>query len=87
LNNYQEYLCGTDPTDALSVLRLLPPAPAGLDVTLTWRSVAGRIYHLECATNLPPGTLFLPLATNLPGQTGTTSFTHTNAARASPAIM
>ena len=26
-NNYQEYRCGTDPTNALSVLRLLPPAP------------------------------------------------------------
>jgi hypothetical protein len=80
LNNYQEYRCGTVPTNALSFLRLLPPARAGVDVTLTWPSVTNRSYLLEWSTDLSATPAFLPLATNLPGQPGTTTFTHTNGA-------
>jgi hypothetical protein len=79
-NNYQEYRCGTDPTNALSVLRLLPPTPAAPDVTLTWASVVGVSYVLECSTNLGAAPPFFCLAMNLPGQPGTTSFSHTNGA-------
>ena len=80
LNTWQEWRCGTDPTNTLSVLRLLPPALAGADVTLSWPSGTGRSYVLECSTNLGAAPSFFPLATNLPGQPGTTSFTHTNGA-------
>ena len=86
LNNWQEYRCGTDPTNALSFLRLLPPAPAGADVGLSWLSVPGRTYRLECSTNLGVTPAFFPLVTNLPGQPGTTVFTHTNAATHPPAF-
>jgi hypothetical protein len=79
LNNWQEWRCGTDPTNALSVLRLFPPDPAGSGVTLTWPSAVGRSYALECSTNLGASPAFFPLATNLPGQPGTTTFTDTNA--------
>ena len=83
-NNYQEYRCGSNPTNALSFLRLLPPAPAGADVTLSWPSGTGRSYVLECSTNLGATPPFLPLATHLPGQPGTTSFTITNGAGLGP---
>ena len=82
-NNWQEYCCLTDPTNALSFLRLLPPAPAGADVTLTWPSAPARNYALEWSTNLFASS-FTPLATNLPGQPGTTTFTHTNGAGLGP---
>jgi len=82
-NNYQEYRCGSNPTNALSFLRLLPPAPAGADVTLTWPSAPARNYALEWSTNLFASS-FTPLATNLPGQPGTTTFTHTNGAGLGP---
>ena len=83
-NNYQEYRCDTVPTNALSCLYLLPPVPAGADMTLTWPSGAGRNYFLEWSTNLSATPMFLPLATDLPGQPGTTTFTHTNGAGLGP---
>ena len=83
-NNWQEWRCLTDPTNSLSFLHLLPPAPAGADVTVSWPSGAGRSYVLECSTNLGATPPFLPLAAHLPGQPGTTSFTHTNGAGLGP---
>ena len=42
MNTWQEWRCRTDPTNALSVLRLLSASRAGTNVTVTWQSVAGR---------------------------------------------
>ena len=79
-NTWQEWRCQTDPTNVLSVLRLLSATPDGTNVTVRWQSVAGVSYLLERSADLsatPPFTLLVP---NLPGQPGTTSFTDTNAA-------
>jgi hypothetical protein len=84
LNNWQEWCCRTDPTNALSVLRLLPPESLHGDVNLSWQSVAGLSYFLERSTNLAASPAFLPLATNLTGQAGTTTYTETNATGAPP---
>jgi len=84
MNNWQEWRCQTDPTNALSALRLLTASPGGTNVTVSWQSVAGVNYFLERTTNLwasPPFTLLSP---NLPGQPGTTTFTDTNAAALAP---
>jgi hypothetical protein len=78
-NNWQEWRCGTDPTNVLSVLRLLPPEPRGADLILRWQSVSNRIYSLERSTNLALSPPFQTLATSLLGQAGTTSFSATNA--------
>jgi len=37
----------TNPTNALSILRLLSASPDGTNVTVTWQSVAGVSYVLE----------------------------------------
>jgi hypothetical protein len=84
MNNWQEWICLTSPTNALSVLRLLSAAPADTNVTLTWQSVAGASYYLLRSTNLAAWSAFRLLATNLAGQPGTTSYTDTNAAGLSP---
>jgi len=84
LNNWQEWLCLTDPTNALSALRMVSASPAGANVRVSWQSVAGVTYHLLRSTNLcawPPLRL---LATNLVGQVGTTTYTDTNAAHLAP---
>ena len=38
MNNWQEWRCQTDPTNALSALRLLPASPAGTNVTVSWQN-------------------------------------------------
>jgi len=78
LNTWQEWRCQTDPTNALSALRLLSATSAGTTVTVTWQSVAGVSYFLEWSTNL--ASPFIPLATGIPGLSGTTTCTDTNAA-------
>ena len=82
MNNWQEWVCGTNPTNRLSVLRLLSAASAGTNATVTWQSVAGVNYHLERTTNM--GSLFALVATNVMGQAGTTTYADTNAIGAGP---
>jgi hypothetical protein len=82
MNNWQEWRCGTNPTNALSVLRLLSAVPTGADVTVTWQSVPTINYVLERSTNLGASPPFTSMATNVVGLNGTTSYTDTNAATA-----
>jgi len=82
LNNWQEWVSGTDPTNALSALRMVSAVPNGANTMVTWQSVAGVNYFLEQSTNLAaPFTL---LATNLVGQAGSTSYADTNAPTSGP---
>ena len=80
LNNYQEWIAGTNPTNALSVLAMLPPVttnnPAGLFVS--WQSVNNRTYFLQSGTNLGAQPPFTTIQSNIVGQTGTTDYTDTN---------
>jgi hypothetical protein len=84
LNNWQEWRCGTCPTNASSVLRLLSPQRTVTNVTVAWQSVAGVSYFLERCTNLAASPRFTCVATNLPGQPGTTSYTDTATTNAGP---
>jgi hypothetical protein len=83
LNNWQEWVCGTDPTNTLSALRLFVPVPTGTNVLLSWQSIAGKNYFLERSASLGP-PVFQPLATNIAGQLNTTTFSDTNAIGAGP---
>jgi hypothetical protein len=84
LNNWQEWRCLTDPTNALSVLRLLTPASGAPGVMVRWQSVSGRTYFLERSTTLGASPAFGRLASNIIGQTGTTAYADTNAVGAGP---
>lgn len=77
-NAWQEWKAWTVPTNALSVLKLLPPQPGMNGTPLTWQSVSGQSYLLERATNA--GGSFSLLQSNLAGQADLTSFTDTNTA-------
>ena len=85
-STWQEWRCATCPTNALSVLRLLSASSDGTNVTLTWQSVAGVNYFLECSTNLEAIPRFTPLAIGIPGQPGTTTYTDTNAVGPGPSF-
>ena len=82
MNNWQEWVCGTDPTNRLSVLRLFSPSITSTNATVTWQSVAGVNYLLERSANLASPFTFV--ATNIIGQAGTTSYADTNATGAGP---
>jgi hypothetical protein len=82
-NNWQEWRCLTVPTNALSVLHLLPPSFDGTNVVLSWEAVAGVSYFLDCSTNLAPNPSFSSLATNLlSSQSSIVSYKDTNTAAA-----
>lgn len=83
---WQEWRCRTDPTSALSALRLLSASPDGANLAVVWQSVAGVTYFLERSIDLSAAPSFTLLAPNLPGQPGTTSFIDTNATSLAPLI-
>jgi hypothetical protein len=75
-NNWQEWRCLTEPTDALSALRLLSVAPAGTGVAVTWQSVPGVSYFLECSPDLSAASSFTTIATNVAAQGSATIYPH-----------
>ena len=52
LSNLQEYLCGTDPTNALSVLRFLAVTNSAGVPRMTWSVAGGRSYQVLSVTSL-----------------------------------
>lgn len=81
LNNYQEWIAGTNPTNALSVLVMLPPVPTNNPAGLVagWESVSNRTYFLQSSTNLTAHPAFTTIQSNIAGQAATTSYMDTNA--------
>jgi len=84
MSNQQEWLAGTDPTNAASVLRINSLSNTVTGATLSWQSVDTRTYFVQCATNLLASPVFFTIQSNLVGQAGTTSFTHTPATNGGP---
>jgi len=74
MNNWAEWIAGTNPTNAASVLMMHTPvpiqSPKGMNVT--WQSVAGKTYYLQRSTNLCGAPGFTTLRTNLTGLAGST---------------
>ncbi len=84
MNNWQEWIAGTNPTNALSVVQLLSPSNALSGVTVTWQSVNTRNYFLQRATDLGAQPAFSTIQSDLVGQSATTSFTDTTATNGGP---
>jgi len=84
LNNWQEWGAGTDPTNAVSVLRILSATSAVSGVTVTWSTVTNRFYALERAIDLGAASAFSVLQSNITGVGGTNSWTDTNSVGSAP---
>ena len=64
LTNFQEFLAGTDPLNANSVLRIVRITPCEDGLALTWKSASNQVYALEIAADALEG--FLPFASGIP---------------------
>jgi hypothetical protein len=84
MNTLQEWICGTDPGDAASALRLLTPSRNLSGLQVTWQSTSNKLYYLQRGTNLLVQPAFSSIVSNLPGLPGATSFTDTNATGTGP---
>lgn len=85
MNNWQEWVAGTNPTNASSVFRIMSATrsdnPAGFVVT--WASDSSRTYFLQRGTGLGQSP-FSTIQSNIAGQAGTTSYVDTNAVGPGP---
>jgi hypothetical protein len=74
MNNWQEWRCGTDPTNRASVLSLQSVQVSPSGVAVTWQSVSNRTYTVERAGDFTSPSPFTPFATGIAGQPSTTTF-------------
>jgi hypothetical protein len=77
MDNWQEWVAGTDPTSSTSLLQLLPPIVVPPALLLRWNSDARHTYFIERATGLGSTPAFSLLLSDIPGQAGMTTFTNT----------
>ena len=79
MNNWQEYLAGTNPTNGGSVFRITSSQMiSSTQFVVRWSSVSNRLYDVLRATNLTAGAsgfVPLPRATNLIGNPPANSWT------------
>ena len=83
---YQDWIAGLNPTNAQSVLAMLPPAPTNSPTGLivSWESVSNRTYYLQSSTNLGMQPAFSTIQSNVVGQSGVTTYLDTSATNAGP---
>jgi len=85
LNNWQEWVAGTNPTNAPPPMRITLATrtdnPAAF--TLTWESESTRMYYVQRSEDLGQPA-FPTIQDNIVGQAGTTSYTDTNAVGPGP---
>jgi hypothetical protein len=77
MNNWQEWIAGTNPNDSTSTLYLLAPVFTPPGLLLRWNSDRNHAYFVERATSLTSPFTFSLLRTNVPGLSGSTTFTDT----------
>jgi hypothetical protein len=83
MNNWQEWKARTNPTNALSVLKMQSPIVTNsvTGIIVSWQSVSGVLYYLQRSSDLT--TPFSSIQSNIVGQAGTTSVTDPTATNAS----
>ncbi len=79
LNNWQEWISGTVPTNWFSALRIVSATPQPSGVTIRWESVTNRTYLIQRSALISPQPSFLTIKSNITGLPGTTSYTDPSA--------
>jgi len=78
-DNLQEFLAGTDPTNAASAMRITAITPAGSDLVIDYDAVANKQYELQFTDDLSTSN-WVGIATNAILTTGAAQFTAAGAA-------
>ena len=91
MNNWQEWVTGTVPTNALSCLRVMSVTPTRTNVTVSWQSSLGTTYFLQRGVGLfSPymvlGTNMVVVATNIFGSNSITTYVDTNTTATGPSF-
>jgi len=73
LSNVEEFLAGTDPLDANSVLKITGIRPVANGVEIRWASAAGKVYTVEHAQTL--GGPWLPVKSGIVAEGEASRFT------------
>ena len=73
MNNLQEYLAGTDPTNSTSYVHIISITATNGNNIIVWTSTAGKNYQVYATTNLPAG--FASISGTIPSGGATTSYT------------
>jgi hypothetical protein len=85
MSNLAEYLCGTNPTNALSYLHLTSIQPINNSVVLTWTDVGGKSYVVQAAMGLSNFADISPVLAVIGNGESVTNYLDTNAIANSPA--
>ncbi len=80
-SNWQEWRAGTNPTNAASLLQMVPVAATSLTsgAIVKWQSVLGVNYFVQRGNDLSAQPVFTTIQSNIPGAIGTTSYTDAKA--------
>lgn len=84
MNNWQEWIAGTDPTNAASVLVMLPLSNSVSGAIVSWQSVSNRTYFLQRSGDLKAQPPFSTIQSSITGRNGVKTLTDTNTAGNSP---
>ena len=77
--NQQEYVSGTDPKSRTSLLKFSQVNAVGGDTQLSFATVAGKSYRLECSDNLAPDSWMI-VQDNISGTGSPVTYTDPNGA-------
>lgn len=78
MNNYQEWRCQTDPTNSLSLFRMLAPLVTSTNVVVRWESVPKVNYVVERSLDSGGPLSFTAIGTNIIAEAAVTAHTSTN---------
>ena len=84
MNNWQEWVAGTNPTNAESAFRILSVSSSDTGVAVSWQSITDRSYYLQRATDIGGTPGFITVAANIVGLTNTTTYVDSNAIGSGP---
>jgi hypothetical protein len=86
MNNWQEWVAGTNPTNAISALKMVSATPTNNPggLVVTWQSVNTRTYYLQRSTHLGAQSAFSYIQSNIVGQVNMTTYTDTTATNSGP---